>query len=105
MKRQVIAIALGSFIALPALANDEINAGNLPQSVAATKAVAQVRAELLAAQRAGDVVVNAELGTTAKHAEQLSTKSRADVRAEVRDARLSGDYIVNAELGTTANQL
>jgi hypothetical protein len=105
MKRQVIAIALGSLFALPAFANNEIDAGNLPAPVATTKSFAQVRAELVAAQRAGDVIVNAELGTTAKQEVAYSGKSRDEVRAEVAAARLSGNYIVNAELGTTANQL
>jgi hypothetical protein len=105
MKRQILAIALGTAFALPAFANNEINAGNLPGPVAATKSIAQVQAELVAAQRAGDVIVNAELGTTAAQDAQHAGKTRAEVRAEVVAARRSGDYIVNAELGTTARQL
>jgi len=105
MKRQVIAVALGSLFALPAFANNEIDAGNLPAPVAATKSFAQVRPELVAAQRAGDVIVNAELGTTASQEVAYSSKSRDEVHAELVQARRSGNNIVNAELGTTANQL
>lgn len=104
MKRQVLAIALGSLFALPAFANNEINAGNLPPVVTSTKSVEQVRAELIAAQRAGEVIVNGELGTTATSMHSAG-KSRTDVVAEVIQARSSGNYVVNAELGTKANQL
>jgi hypothetical protein len=104
MKHQVIAVALGSLFALPAFANNEINAGTAAPAAVSAKSRADVHAELIAAQRAGDVVVNAELGTTAKpmHAEG---KSRSQVLAEVEQARRSGNYIVNAELGTQAGQL
>lgn len=107
MKRQVIAIALGSLFALPAFANNEIDAGNLPQAVAASKSAEQVRAELLAAKRTNDWRVNAELGTQNKPVAAALTvgKSRAQVRAEVAQSRAAGEYIVNAELGTTAQQL
>ena len=106
MKRQVIVIALGSLFALPALANNEIDAG-ASQPTVVSKSVEQVRAELLAAKRAGNWMENAELGTQSRLAKpvQLVGKSRSDVRAEVAQARSAGDYIVNAELGTTANQL
>jgi hypothetical protein len=89
MKRQILAVALGSFIALPALANNEIDAGYTP--------LAQV------AQSTEVVFVNAEQGYAFKA--QMADKSRADVLAEVTKARRSGDYIVNAELGTKASQL
>ena len=106
MKRQVIAVALGSLFALPAFANNEIDPGYAPLVVTA-KSHDQVRAELIAAQQAGDVIENAELGTTAMHAAPATHagKSRDEVRAEVVKALRSGNYIVNAELGTTASQL
>lgn len=104
MKRQIIAVALGSLFALPALANNEINAGNFPPVAVSAKSVEQVRADLIAAQRAGNVIVNAELGTTA-NSMQTAGKSRADVVAEVVQSRRTGNYIVNAELGTKASQL
>ena len=65
MKRNVIAIVVAGLFALPALANNEIDAGNLPRDVTPSMTRDQVRAELIAAQRAGQVVVNAELGTKA----------------------------------------
>ena len=52
MKRQIIAVALGSLFALPALANNEIDAGYTPPAQVST----------LSAQQ---VFVNAELGTEA----------------------------------------
>jgi len=107
MKRQVIAIALGSLFALPAFANYEIDAGNLPQPVASGKSAEQVRAELLAAKQSGNWMVNAELGTQSRVAAPVlvAGKTRTEVRAEVAQSRAVGDYIVNAELGTTARQL
>lgn len=107
MKRQVIAVILGSAVALPAFANNEIDAGNLPQPVAATKSVEQVRAEIVAAKRTNDWRVNAALGTQNQPSVPALTvgKSRAQVRSEVAQARAAGDYIANAELGTTARQL
>lgn len=104
MKRQVIAVALGSLFALPAFANNEINAGYAAPMALSAKSRADVHAELIAAQLAGEVVVNAELGTTAKSM-QTAGKTRAQVLAEVEQARRSGNYIVNAELGTQAGQL
>lgn len=107
MKRQAVAVLLGSLFALPAFANNEIDAGNLPAPVAATKSRAQVHDEIVAAQRSGDWRVNQNLGTVSLAAKpvQYAGKSRAEVRSEVAEARASGDYIVNAELGTNANQL
>ena len=104
MKRQVIAIALGSALALPAFANNEIDAGNLPKPVVATKTIDEVRAELIAAEQAGDVMVNGELGYVTQPS-QADGKTRSQVRADMVQSRRSGNYIVNAELGTKANQL
>jgi hypothetical protein len=107
MKRQVIALALGSLFALPALANNEIDAGNLPQATVSAKSAEQVRAELLAAKQSGNWMVNAERGTQSRLGvpTQLAGKSRGEVRDEVAQSRATGNYIVNAELGTTARQL
>jgi len=91
MKRQILAVALGTMFALPALANNEIDAG-----YTAPVSAAKQGAEL--------VFVNAEQGYEFKTA-TMSDKSRDDVRAEVAQARRSGNFIVNAELGTTANSL
>lgn len=109
MKNQVLAFALASAFALPALANNEIDPGFVTSVTAEiSKSRDDVRAELVSAQRAGEITVNAELGNvTTAHAEpaQLSDKSRAEVVAEVAKARRSGDYVANAELGTKASQL
>jgi hypothetical protein len=107
MKHQIVAVLVGSAVALPAFANNEIDAGNLPAPVASSKSRAQVHDEIVAAQRSGDWRVNSRLGTVNPLARpaQFAGKSRAEVRAEVAQAQAAGDYIVNAELGTTANQL
>jgi len=91
MKRQILAVALGSLFALPALANNEIDTGYTGP--------AQVSSPI-----ANQVFVNAEQGYEFK-ARSMSSKSRTEVVAEVAQARRSGDYIVNAELGTKARQL
>lgn len=91
MKRQVIAIALGSLFALPAFANNEIDAGYAPQAQVAT-------------QRANEVFVNAEQGYE-RAPTSVAGKSRDEVVNEAVQALRSGSRIVNAELGTTANQL
>jgi len=90
MKRQLLAVAIGSLFALPVLANNEIDTG-----YAGTPQVAAPISE---------VFVNAEQGHEFA-AHSMSDKSRADVTSEVVQARRSGDYIVNAELGTKASQL
>jgi hypothetical protein len=100
MKRHLLAIAVGSLFALPALANNEIDAGNLPANVTPSLTQAQVRAELIAAQRSGDVIVNAELGTTGRTV-QHAGKTRNEVVAELIAAQQAGDVIVNGELGIT----
>lgn len=91
MKRQVIAVALGSLFALPALANNEIDAGYTAPAQRSTLSAEQV-------------FVNAEQGYEFKAA-LVTGKSRVDVVSEVKQARASGNYIINAELGTRANQL
>jgi hypothetical protein len=103
MKRQVIAVVLGSLFALPALANNEIDAGNLPQDVVSTKSRAQVGEEMIAAKQSGNWMVNAELGTQSKLSgpAQFAGKSTGEVRAELEQAFRAGEMIVNAELGTT----
>lgn len=108
MKRQVIAVVLGSAFALPAFANHEIYpTGVAPAAEASAKSREQVRAELAAAKRVNDWRVNAELGTQNRQVAPTLVvgKSRAQVRSEVARARAAGDYIANAELGITANQL
>lgn len=90
MKRQVLAVALGTVFALPALANNEISTGYVSQPQSTM-------------QRSIEMFIDAEQGYALQAAaEQMS---RAEVVAEVTKARSTGDYIVNAELGTKANRL
>lgn len=84
MKRHIVALAIGSLFAVPALANNEIDAGAPGTSYASHKA--------------GLTFVNAEQGYVATTAD--AGKSRAEVRAEVVQAASAGKLIVNGELGT-----
>jgi hypothetical protein len=113
MKRQIIALALGSLFALPAFANAEIDYPPQATSTAPAKTVAQVRDELIAAQRAGGIVVNAETGEKANQLDpsaypartRVAGKTRTEVLAELEQARRSGDIVANAETGQKANRL
>jgi hypothetical protein len=91
MKRQILAVALGSLFALPALANNEIDAGYESQPQPSV-------------QRSIEMFIDAEQGYALQTA-TVDGKTREEVRAEVVQSRLTGDYIVNAELGTKAAQL
>jgi hypothetical protein len=91
MKRQILAVALGTVFALPALANNEIDSGYTGPAQKSTLSAKQVFA-------------NAEQGYVFAAGSSVD-KSRAEVVAEVAQARRSGDYIANAELGTKASQL
>ena len=90
MKRQVLAVALGTVFALPALANNEISTGYVSQPQPTM-------------QRSIEMFIDAEQGYALQAAAE--GKSRAEVVAEVTKARSTGDYIVNAELGTKASRL
>jgi hypothetical protein len=91
MKRQILAVALGTVFALPALANNEIDSGYTGPAQTSTLSTQQV-------------FLDAEQGSVFAATSQIE-KSRAEVTAEVANARRSGDYIANAELGTKASQL
>jgi len=99
----VIALALSALVAGQALAADP----------AAAKTREQVRAEYIQAQRNGDVIVNGEIGLTAKqlnpdlYPAQASAqgKSRADVQAELREAVRTGAVVAVAESGQTRSDL
>jgi hypothetical protein len=113
MKRKLLAIALGGAFALPAFANYELYGnGVAPQAPLSTKGRAEVRDELVAAQRSGQFIANAETGQKANQlhpqsypAVLVAGKARAEVLAELADAQRRGDVIVNAELGLKANQV
>ncbi|MGH8745907.1 MAG: hypothetical protein ACREUK_05400 [Burkholderiales bacterium] len=120
MKRQIIVLALGSLFALPGFAaaatmNDNAATGYPLQSsaIVAPKTTSQVGDELIAAQRAGNFVINAETGQKANQLDPsaypahtaLAVKSRAEVLDELVDAQNAGDIVVNAESGQTLHQL
>lgn len=84
MKRHIVALAIGSLFAVPALANSEIDAGAVGTQYGSDKA--------------NLTFVNAEQGYVA-HAMDAG-KSRAEVRAEVARASRAGALIVNGELGS-----
>ncbi len=113
MKRQLIALALGSLFALPAFANAEIDYPPQAATTVPAETVAQVRNELIAAQRAGNIVVNAETGEKANQLDPsayparstLASKTRTEVLAELVQATRSGNIVANAETGKKVNQL
>jgi Domain of unknown function (DUF4148) len=107
MKRQAIAVLLGAAFALPAFANNEIDAGNLPQPVPAVKTRDQVIQELAAARSSGDWLVNSRLGTVSRPAAPTyaAGKSRTQVRAELERADRDGKHVAYGELGDTASHL
>lgn len=120
MKRQVIAVLVGSLFALPALADagtqntQQVYGWQYP-ALAATSSLsrADVLAELEQAERSGDVVANAETGEKAYQLYRseypahvaAAGKSRAEVLAELKQAERTGDIVANAETGTLAKDL
>jgi hypothetical protein len=95
MKRQIIAVALGSLFALPALANNEIDAGNFPPMAVSAKSVEQVRADLIAAQRAGTVMYTGAVGAP-PNATPTAGLSRGEVVAFGANSRRTANYMVTA---------
>lgn len=98
----VIAIALSTLVAGHALAADS--------SIAKTRE--QVRAELVEAQRNGNLIADGETGMRQNQLRpdlypQAATvgKTRAEVQAELAEARANGDLIANGESGARYNQL
>lgn len=93
MKRQIIAVALGSLFALPAFADGEIGSDfrTLAQAES-SKTRAQVQAELVAAQ-ATRGYADGEIGSTVNAT--VSNKSRAEVMAEI-----DGQRAVDGEIGS-----
>lgn len=92
MKRRLIAILASGFVALPALANNEIDAGNAVPIVTPILTQEQVRGALLAAQRSGEVVINAELGTLAKQPAKAAGKTREQVYEEILKEQQAGRW-------------
>lgn len=101
MKRQIIAVALGSLFALPAFADGEIGFEYWNAATAqSSQTRAEVVAELVAAQRAGHVVVDGEIGTLQSASAPQAGKSRADVLAELIRDRGNNDFSVDGETGS-----
>jgi hypothetical protein len=96
MKRQILAVAIGSLFAVPAFAVDgEIGFDYRSVPTAESgKTQAQVRAELVAAQRAGEIPVDGEIGLVSRQSTSTG-KTRAEVMAELP----SGYDAVDGETG------
>ena len=100
MKRQIIAVALGSLFALPAFADGEIGFEYWKAPMAeSSKTRAEVVAELVAAQRAGDVVVDGEIGTLQSASAPQAGKTRAEVLADLFAEYRAGNLAVDGETG------
>jgi len=91
MKRQLFAIALGSLLAMPAFANEEIDPGQASRTPFVNDYAAWV-------------LVDAEQGYVARNIPG-DGKTRAQVLAELVAAQRSGNFVINAELGLTARQM
>jgi hypothetical protein len=92
MKRQIIAVAIGSLFALPAFADGEIDLDFRTVAKAeSSKTRAQVQAELVAAQRAGELAVDGEIGQL--YARTDSGKTRAQVVSELMAAQDDSTYV------------
>jgi len=102
-KLSVVAIALSTLVAGHAMAADA--------SVAKTRE--QVRAEVIAAQRSGDLVADGQTGATfnqvfpAQYAQSVAVqgKTRAEVKAELAEAIRTGDIVADGATGAKANEL
>jgi hypothetical protein len=101
MKRQILAVALGSLFALPAFADGEIGLEYWKAPMAeSSKTRAEVVAEVVAAQRAGDVVLDGEIGTLQSASLPQAGKTRAEVVAELIRDRSNTDFTVDGETGS-----
>lgn len=98
----VVAIALSTLIAGHAFAADP----------AVAKTREQVRAELIEAQRNGDLIADGETGLrfnqVSPHLYPQATvvaKTRAEVKAELAAAQASGDLIADGQTGARFNEV
>lgn len=98
----VVAIALSTLVAGHALAADP----------SAAKTREQVRAELVEAQRNGDLIADGETGLrfnqVSPHLYPQATvvaKTRADVKAELAQAQANGDLIADGQTGARFNEV
>lgn len=101
------------FSALALAIATTFSAGHALADGTAPKTRDQVKAELKAAQAAGDVVVNHDSGATARDINpsayapvaRAAGKTRAEVLAELEQARRDGSMVVNSEIGLTHAEL
>jgi hypothetical protein len=101
MKRQIIAVALGSLFALPAFADGEIGFDYWKATAAeSSQTRAEVVAELVSAQRAGHVVVDGEIGTFQSVSAPQAGKTSAEVLAELISDRSNNSFSVDGETGS-----
>ncbi len=98
----VVAIALSTLVAGHAFAADP----------AVAKTREQVRAELVEAQRNGDLIADGETGLRFNQVSPhlypqatVVTKTRAEVKAELAAAQASGDLIADGQTGARFNEL
>jgi hypothetical protein len=101
-KLSVVAIALSTLVAGHAFAADAF----------VGKTREQVRAELIQAQRNGDLIADGETGARYKdlaphlYAQPVAvSKSRAEVKAELAEAIRTGDIVADGQTGAKANEL
>lgn len=116
MKRSTLALSLVAVLSLGAVAAHAESpdpSGQFAHSVTSTRTAAEVRSELLEAQRNGDVVRGGESGLTDSQARPWAYapratepgKSVAQVRAETLEAIQSGDILQAGESGLTRRQV
>jgi hypothetical protein len=99
----LIAVALSTFVAGHAMAADPV----------VSKTRAEVRAELIEAQRTGNIVANGETGMLLKDLypsqypsqATVQAKSRDDVRAELIEAQRTGKILAHGETGMLLKDL
>lgn len=102
-------LALAAAALAPVAQAGELDPAPTGLSVASRE---DVRAEWLAAQRAGDLIVSTETGQTARdlapqrypHTPAVAVKTRREVRAETISAIRSGE-VIDTETGKKLNQL
>ncbi|HSB22931.1 MAG TPA: hypothetical protein VLE94_07435 [Burkholderiaceae bacterium] len=96
------------------LMRGEIDPRNaMPDAVAHGRSRADVRAELNAAQRSGDILAAGESGQKLNElspsrdlrGSMLADKTRAQVLAELAEARRNGDLLVAGESGLTQREV
>ena len=99
----LIAVALSTFVAGHAMAADPV----------VSKTRAEVRAELIEAQRTGNILANGETGMLLKDLypsqypsqATVQAKSRDDVRAELIEAQRTGNILANGDSGMLLKDL